>query len=64
MHFRIDPVPFSFHLSCKRYNLSCRDRPSEHNGSLLKDMFLMEKILGAVFSVLFFLTISKILVRV
>jgi hypothetical protein len=60
-----EPLRFSIllFLSGSKFFIEAPKRPSEHNGSLLKDMFLMEKILGAIFSVLFFLTISKMLVR-
>jgi Pentapeptide repeats (9 copies) len=60
-----DPFRFSIllFLSGTKLFIESPKRPSEHKGSWLKDMFTMEKILGAVFSVLLLLTISKIIIR-
>ena len=60
-----DPFRFSIvlFLSGTKLFIESPKRPSEHVGSLMRDMFLMEKVMGALFSVLLFLTISKIILR-
>jgi hypothetical protein len=60
-----EPFRFSakLFLSGSKLFFESPERAIEHEGSWLKDMFSIERLLGAAFSIMIFLTISKMILR-
>ncbi len=60
-----EPFRFSakLFLSGSKLFFESPERAIEHEGSWLKDMFSIERLLGAAFTIMIFLTISKMILR-